>query len=465
MRYLRPLLVCGTAAAAVAAAILITNSRNDAGNAGFGAGSVGAAILEEAVVASLTDADATRVSVAVEVDATDGPWSSTDAARAHLAAMRAAFEVGDLEAGSRLVVQFFEGGGQAVDTMFSVIGDPLTGHPDAPALGILLKAASYYSVNDPSYLAPWTTDDIATFGLDLLGSGDHVPSVLCAGFDELGQTIAPEYLVQLLDIYNGRDLGPAMESQYPALLLAKTWARTMGPEVEGVLLESAGLAEVGDSNRAQAASMLLERDWRRFAPDLAAMLDEYETGGSLEGQDKKAFQYIVTSRIANLDTIDRAHYYATLADASDLAVGMAWQMNADDASLALSQPGMQDLPEFAVDLLKIRGGHADALNAGQRILAQEVPTVVEKLVVSSWLQSDLSVSDDFNALMEERFIARSSDPSRFWSTLGTRFSELEDYQVFAGVMPWITRSEGESDFHRDRLVAMVRDRFEGIEVN
>ena len=131
--------------------------------------------------------------------------------------------------------------------------------------------------------------------------------------------------------------------------------------------------------------------------------------------------------------------------------------------------GLKEEIEEGVNILLERGWApykilTEALVAGMRILDSGVPYEVEQFVVGSWLQSDMAVTDEFNAVMETRFADRSSDPSRFWGSLAGRFSELEDYQVFAGVMPWLTRSEGEDDFHRKRLVAMVEDRFDGLKV-
>ncbi len=393
----------------------------------------------------------------------DAPVAASAAARDCAAALHSAMASHNPKLGGDVVRSYFHAGPAAVQGLVDFTLSPDTGFADAPALGVLFKSATYYLQNEPELLHPWTLEDFATLGLDMLGQGDHVPVILCSGFDEIGEELGSGYLLGLLDAIENRDIGPIGESQYPAQVLAKNWAKTMGTEVVTALTDSMRSEDVTDYGRGQAANMLIARDWRQLGPELLTLRSELKDAGQ---EELNGFDHALSSGIMNTQAFDRADYYTAFSDDQDLAISMVWQMGADDAELALSQPASQDLAPIAHDLLSLRSSSGDPFDTGMRLLTN--PDLsgsmgsVEQLVVGAWLASDMAYDPRVSAYLNERFEKRDKDPATFWRSISVRFSETADHHAMAAVLPLLERSKGEDNYARKKLLAMANARFEDL---
>lgn len=419
------------------------------------------------ILQALAQSDRSRT-ISQPLVSSDAPWANEANSREFLNQLTQGIYDRDSEAASALVEKWFQGGSASVDQLLALTQSAESNFEEAAALGLLLKSATYFIVNEPEKLDPWTIDSLTLSAMDLIGQADHVPIVLLTGLDEVGSYLSPQYMLDLIDIYETRPIGPPIESQVPCLKLAKAWAVSMGPELEGMLLSEIRREGFTDGNRAHASSMLLERDWSRMAPELLALKQQLGDSGVLEQEGSSCLVNILARQITDLQPFEKVEYYGMLSRDPELAFNMAWVLNAEDAKLALSQPTSQDLQGSALDLLRLRAGDGDTYELGLRILSDRsgVGRVdgIDSLVIGSWLQSDLAVDERFSSFMEPRFKSRDSDPGAFWSSLANHFGKLEDYQIIGGILPWLTRSKGENNVHRSRLLSMVASRFEGMNI-
>jgi len=418
-----------------------------------------AAEVAGAVVALLVPGPPTRSAV-TQLDAADAE-SRRRATNTLLSELGDALEDRDARAAARLVEGYFARGAPAVDDLFVALADRSLELDAAEALGVLVKAALHFTTLDPALLAPWQSGDLVEQCLAQIGGSLHAPRALLAGLDEYGARTEPRHVFALVDAFAGGDIDPSFEAEVPCLGLARRWAEDLPPAVEDALTTAVAEVDTSDSRRAQVAGMLLVRDWRRFAPDLAEALaarreaSALSTNASLDVD----FELVLSARIVDVQPMERGDYFAALGADQGLAVAMAWQLDAADARLALEAGKGAELEGDARALLEVRAESAAALESGRRLLAGgQAPEALERLVIGSWLASDLALGDELAAELGTRFEARRRDGGRFWRALNHDLRALADHELVAGVLPWLDRSRGEQDAARERLVVAVRKR-------
>lgn len=373
--------------------------------------------------------------------------------------VRDAVGAGDGEAFAALASSWFADGPAGVEALL-VASTQAGGGPDTGlALGALLRAAVCFTEVDPGRMDGWGLGELVEATTALLGSGDAVPEMMRVGLGEHGARLEPDRLVTLIGAYGAVDVGPP-SSQIACLALAKAWARDMGPGVVDALSAAIVDTDAGGGRPAQAARMLLGRDWRAGVQPALAALGQLQPGPA-----RTDVAHALGSQIRHTGPEEAAGFFQSVSRDEEVAIHCAWQLRSEDAERIADRLSDEELGENGRDLLGLRAGQADAMAAGERLLASssspESGTVMETLVFGSWLASDAALDGRFSRAIEPRFQARAADPERFWSALGGRLWDASDVELAAGVIPLLERSLGESSSARLAVVRAVEGRFPG----
>ena len=363
----------------------------------------------------------------------------------------------DGDSAGRIAVEVFAQGPEAVRSILELAASDGLAPDEVRALGVLFKVGAHRLVDQPERLAPWTLDSFTTASLDLLSAHPQVPSLLYAGFCDVGLHLEAVQLPKLLDAFRSQEVGPPSESQFPCLELAKRWAVTMDGSVEPILLERTLDPSRRDIARADAAAMLLCRDWRRTATELATHLESESLPKS------KALRHVVCSHVLQLEPIDQANYFELLGGAPHLALAIASQMDPSAADLAIDRMESDEQGQFQRAVLRLRAGAFEDVDEifgllADRQRAAELPQLTT-LALGALVHSDAAFEDGLSARLLDRFAATDAEKESLLRVLIKESRTMDDARVFAVVLPILDLMRADTTRGRAVLAATVTQRF------
>ena len=362
----------------------------------------------------------------------------------------------DSAGAGKIAVEFFSVGPDALPALLELAATDGFSPKEVEALGALFRVGADRLVRQPERLAPWTIDTFTTASLDLLSAHPQIPSILYTAFCESGVHLDSSQLPALLDAFRSREVGPVAKSQFPCLELAKTWAIAMDATVEPLLLARTADPEQADTARADAAAMLLARDWRRAVPQLAIQLEESGQGVS------KRFQHVACSHLVGLEPIDQAHYFDLMGSSPRLAVAMAEQMEPAAAALAIDLlPEGPDL-DFKRSVLRLRTGSFAGMDEVFEVLedrtrAESLPQLTS-LAVRALVRSDAAFDKALSERLLDRFTGATEKASLFRALMSESRS-MDEARLFAVVLPILDSTTGDANSGRQALARSITARY------
>lgn len=328
---------------------------------------------------------------------------------------------------------------------------------ESRAVGTLLRLGVHLFEHQPERMEPWTLHSFSEATIDLLGVHHQVPALLWTGFSSAGPDLAPEQLTTLLDAFRSRHVAAAPRDQAWCLQLGKRWAKTMPPGVEQLMLERAGDAASSETQAADAAAMLLARDWRSVTPELAAIAGEDRAASP--GQ---AFKHIIGSHARDLSPLEQAEFFAPFSGSPGAALAIAWQMSTEGASMALAELGGE--PGFAATVLALRAGERVPLDRTLELIANERLASAHPslgwFAMEGLLRSDAAFEPALADRLSGLFQGSAKQRDRLYRTLAEALPSLEQEPLLAVVLPILDRSRGGPESReREILLRGLRARF------
>lgn len=396
-----------------------------------------------------------------EVVASEGPASDADPDAALLRALADSIHARNGAAAAETINAFLGRGPAAIDELMRRLELSLYDEETSQALGTLLQSAAVLAHNSPELFAPWTLDAIAETAVSLIGSGVGAARVLEIGLKGMGADLQPELLFELVAYHDegGRSIGD-FQHQIAVLSLMEGWARDMPADLEDQLRGMLIDVERDLEARNRAAQLLLARDWRRFAPELAQSLAEAEQSGHFDEYHLEQLRFHMGTQLAILPHTERYEYLQLVLDDAATASKAISQLEPYEAQQLLAMGTPDDLGERPYLELLVRSGSPEALEAGLELLPHyQGDGYAQRHLLAQLLHLDGGYHPGVLAELERRFTERQSQADPLWGTFNINTAHLSDQQLADTVLPFLERTRGEQSASRTRFLAKVEQRF------